>query len=59
MKVRRWTMELKEEIYNTGLAFVWATKQECNLRNITKMLKDRCNDIERQNILAKLSEKLS
>jgi hypothetical protein len=53
-------MELKGEIYNIGLAFVWAKQQECTLRDITKMLKDSCNDIERKrNILAKLLEKIS
>ena len=56
MCARIWTMEMKGEVHNIGLAFVWTKQQECNLREITKMMKDRCNDIERQNILAKLSE---
>ena len=54
-----WTMELKEELYNTGLALVWMRQQDCNLREMTKILTDRCNDNERQNILTKLSEKSS
>jgi len=49
-------MEKKGEVHNNGLAFVWTKQQECNLREITKIVKDRCNDTERQNILAKLSE---
>lgn len=57
MSVRVWTMELKEELYNTELAFVWRKQQECNLTEITKIVKDRCNDTERQNIVAKMSEK--
>jgi hypothetical protein len=48
---------LKEELYNIGLGFMWRKQQEYNLREITKIVKDRSNDIERQNILAKLSEK--
>jgi len=40
IRVRSWTVELKEELYNTGLAFVWKKQQECNLREITKIVKD-------------------
>jgi hypothetical protein len=34
-------------------------QQECNLKEIIKIMKDKCNLIERQNILAKLSWKTS
>jgi hypothetical protein len=51
-------MELKEEVHNMGLALVWRKQQECNLREILKTVKDG-HDIERQNILAKMSEKNS
>jgi hypothetical protein len=37
---RSWTMEMKGEVHNIGLAFVWAKQQECNLKEITKTLKD-------------------
>jgi hypothetical protein len=47
MNVRIWVMGLKEELSNTGLAFVWTKQQECNLRTITKIGKDKCNDIEK------------
>jgi 23S rRNA maturation mini-RNase III len=50
-------MELKEELHNIGLAFVWRKQQDWTLRKMTKTLRDRCNDIERQNSLAKFSEK--
>jgi hypothetical protein len=50
-------MVLKEQPYNMGLTFAWNKQQECNLRKITKMMKNRCNNIERSNMLAKLSEK--
>jgi len=59
MSVISWTIELKEELYNTGLALMWMRQQDCNLREMRKMLTDRCNDNERQNILAKLPEKSS
>ena len=59
MKVRNWTTELKEELYNMGVSCAWRKQQECNLTEIRKIVKNRCNDIERSNILAKLSEKSS
>jgi hypothetical protein len=44
-------------MYYIRLAFVWRKQQEGNLNEITKTVKDRYNDTERQNILANLSEK--
>jgi len=41
MNVRSWAMELKEELYNIGLASVWTKQQECNLRTVTKTVKDK------------------
>jgi hypothetical protein len=49
-------MELKEELHNIGLAFVWRKQQECSLRELLRLVKDGCNGIERQNILAKFPE---
>jgi len=49
-------MELKEEPYNIRLALVWRKQQEYNLRTITKIVKGKCNDTERQTILARMSE---
>ena len=56
MTVRVWTKDLKEELYNIRLAFVWRKQQECNLRTITKTVQGTCDDNDRQNILARLSE---
>jgi hypothetical protein len=50
-------MELKQELYNIGLAFVWRKQHECHLTEMTKTVRDRRNDTGRYNILAKLSEK--
>jgi hypothetical protein len=52
-------MELKEELHKIGLASVWRKQQECNLREMLRLVKERCNDMERQNILAKFLEKRS
>jgi hypothetical protein len=48
-------MELKEQLYNIKLAFVWRKQQECNLSQIVKTVKERCHDTERQNILVEKS----
>jgi hypothetical protein len=56
--MRSWTMELKNEVYSTGLVCMSRKQQDCNLREI-KVVKDKCNDIERQSILAKFSERSS
>jgi hypothetical protein len=55
--VSSWTKELKEELYNIGPAFLWRKQQDCNLRETTKIMKERCNDINRQNMTATISEK--
>jgi hypothetical protein len=54
--VTSWPIDLKEEQYNMRLAFVWRKQQKCD---VTKSVKDRCNDTERQDVLAKPSEKIS
>jgi DNA-binding transcriptional regulator of glucitol operon len=40
-------MGLKEELSNIGLAFVWTKQHEYNFRTITKIVKDKCNDIKK------------
>jgi hypothetical protein len=57
--IKRWAMEVKEELHNIGLAFVWRNQQECDWKEMLKLVKERCNDIERQNMLAKLPHKSS
>lgn len=39
--VRSWTMELKEELYNSGSAFVWRKQQQRNLREIKKTAENK------------------
>jgi hypothetical protein len=59
IEVKSWAMELKDELYSIGLAFVWRRQNECNLGDMTRILKETCNDIERQNFLTKFLEKSS
>ena len=44
-------------MYEIGLALAWRKQQECNLREILRLVKERCNDTQRRNILAKFQEK--
>ena len=46
MSVGSLIMEMKEELYNIELAFMWRKQQDCNLTEI-KTVRDRCNDTER------------
>jgi hypothetical protein len=57
--IKSWAMEVKEELHNMGLAFVWRKQQECNWKEMLRLVKERCNDTERQNMLAKFSDKRS
>jgi hypothetical protein len=43
-----WTVKLKEELCGSN------KQQECNWREITQIVKDRCNGTQRQNIIAKI-----
>jgi hypothetical protein len=43
MGVRNWATEVKEEVHNIGLAFVWRKQQECNWKEILRLVKGRCN----------------
>jgi hypothetical protein len=38
---------------NTGLTFVWRKQQLCNLTEITKIIKYKCDDKERQTMVQK------
>ena len=55
--VKSWAMGVKEELHNIGLAFVWRKQRECNWKEMLRLVKERCNYTERQNILAKFRRK--
>ena len=46
--------ELKEELCSIRTVFVWMNQQERNLRIISRLVKERCNVVERQNMFEKL-----
>jgi hypothetical protein len=54
--VRTGAEELKEELYSVRIVFMWMNQQERNLRNISILVKERCNVVEKQNMFVKLSK---
>jgi hypothetical protein len=42
--VRSCTKDLKEELHNTAQTFIWRKQQESNVREMTKIVKGRPND---------------
>jgi hypothetical protein len=54
---RSGTMELKEELRDIGLALVWRKQQECNLRDILRLVKEKCNYMKHENIFTKFPGK--
>jgi hypothetical protein len=47
-------MGCEKELYNNELAFEWRKQPASNLGEIKQIVNYICNDIERQNILAKM-----
>jgi hypothetical protein len=43
IRIKSWAMEVKEEVHNIGLALVWRNQQECNWKEILRLVKERCN----------------
>ena len=52
MSVGNWAVELRQELHNIGLTCVWRNQQERDFTEITKTVKDWCNDNGGQDILA-------
>jgi hypothetical protein len=57
--IKSWAMEVKEQLHNIRLAFVCRNQQECNWKEMLRLMKERCNDTERQNMLATFPDKSS
>jgi hypothetical protein len=58
LRVDSWMKKLKEELESIGLAYIWQNQLEIN-GNVCKIVKERCNDIEKQNMFAELNDKSS
>jgi hypothetical protein len=55
LKVDGWEKKLKEELKKIGIAYIWQSQSEINVNKICKIIRERCNDIERQNIFSNIS----
>jgi hypothetical protein len=45
--------------WSVGLASIWQNQYEHNNSAVYRVVEGRCNDIERQNLFSRLSEKIS
>jgi hypothetical protein len=50
---------VKEEFERIGLASIWQNKYEHKNSALCRVVKGRYDDIERQNLFSRLSEKIS
>jgi hypothetical protein len=53
-----WLGKTNEELRKIGLAYIWQSQSEINV-NVCNNIRERCNDIERQNIFSKVNVKIS
>jgi hypothetical protein len=47
-KAEGWAKKLKGELERIELAYIWQSQAENNANKLCKILRERCNDIERQ-----------
>jgi intein-encoded DNA endonuclease-like protein len=59
LRFESWAKEMKEELENIGLAYIRHSQQECNIRRLRRIIRERCNDIERHNLSTIMAEKMS
>jgi hypothetical protein len=59
MRFESWTKKMKEESESTGLAYIWHSQQEWDTSRLRRIVRERCYDIERQNLSSIMSEKKS
>jgi hypothetical protein len=48
LKVEGWIKKLKEELLKISLAYIWQSQAEIHGNKICKIIREMCNDIERQ-----------
>jgi hypothetical protein len=59
IKSDSWAKRVEEELETIGVASVWQNQYEHNNSAVYRVVKRRCDDIERQNLFSRLSEKIS
>jgi hypothetical protein len=58
LKVDGWAKKLKVELEKMGLAYIWQNQIKINV-TICKTIRERCNDIQKQNMFADINAKIS
>jgi hypothetical protein len=59
MSVKSWAQLLDGQLDNIGLLSILLNERERNLRETVNLLKERCNHMDRQNMVADISENIS
>jgi hypothetical protein len=59
IKSDSWAKRVKEQLEKIGLASIWQNQYEHNNSAMYGVVKGRCDDIEKQNLISRLSEKIS
>jgi hypothetical protein len=50
MRFESWAKKMKEESESIGLAHIWHSQQEWDTSRLRRIIIERCNDIEKQNL---------
>jgi hypothetical protein len=59
MRFESWAKKMKEELESIGLVYMWHSRQEWDTNRLRRIIRERCNNIERQNLSLIMSEKMS
>jgi hypothetical protein len=59
MRFESWAKKMKEELESIGLAYIWHSQQEWDTSRLRRIIRGRCNDIERQNLFSIMFENMS
>lgn len=57
--MKSWAQLLDGQLDNIGLLSILLNERERNLRETVNLLKERCNHMDRQNMVADISENIS
>jgi hypothetical protein len=47
MRFESWAKKMKEELESIGPAYIWHSQQEWDTRRLRRIIRERCNNIER------------
>jgi hypothetical protein len=59
MRFESWAKKMKVELESIGLVYIWHSQQKWDTSSVRRIIRERCNDIERQNLSSIMSENMS